>query len=70
MFAMNLNGCSHFGSYLFEGHLDEVNWYWLSGNPSIPLEFFEKHLDKVDWQGLSWNPSIPPEFFEKYLGKR
>ena len=62
-------------------HLDKVNWYGLSQNTSILLEFFKEHLDtrnsaglhskecKLDWYGLSGNTSIPLEFFEKHLDK-
>ena len=45
-------------------HLDKVNWYGLSQNTSIPVEFFEEHLDthgsasKLDWYRLSGNTSI------------
>ena len=53
----------------FLRHIEKVNWYGLSSNPSIPLAFFEKHLDKIDWYRLSSNPSVPFEFFEKHLDK-
>ena len=35
-------------------HLDKIDWFFLSDNPSaIPL--LEKHKDKIDWNMLSGN---------------
>ena len=31
----------------WESHIDKVNSYQLSGNPSIPLSFFEKHIELI-----------------------
>src|SRR3989344_5992147 len=51
----------------FEKHIDKVNWWYISWNPSLSEAFFEKHIDKVDWENLSENPSLSEAFYEKHI---
>ena len=34
------------------------NWYWISNNPNITIEFIEKNIDKIDFKYLSMNKFI------------
>ncbi len=44
------------------------NWFSISRNPNITMEFIEKHLDKPwDWYGISCNPNITIKDIEKHL---
>ena len=46
------------------------DWYGLSKNPTITMEFVEKYLDKPwNWYVLFENLNITLEFIENYLDK-
>ena len=47
-----------------------IDWYYISLNPNITMEFIEKYPDKPwDWGYISQNPNITIEFIEKYHDK-
>jgi len=56
---------------LLEKYLDKPwNFYYLSRNPSITLDFIERHLDKPwNWDYLSRHPNITLDFIERHLDK-
>ena len=46
------------------------NWYFISCNPNITMEFIEKYPEKPwDWYYISCNPNITMEFIEKHIDK-
>jgi hypothetical protein len=45
----------------------KLNWYDISRNESISIDFLEENIDKLDLHGISQNKSIPIYFFEKLI---
>jgi hypothetical protein len=46
------------------------NWYGISCNPNITMEFIEKHPEKPwNWYKISNNPNITMEMIEKHPEK-
>lgn len=58
-------------SNCLEKHPDERwNWYDISRNPNITIEYVESHPDKRwHWYMISMNPSITMEYIEAHRDK-
>ncbi len=49
---------------------DKIDWFWISSNPNITMEFIEKYHDKEwNWNWISSNPNITMDIIEKYPDK-
>ena len=57
--------------YLLEKYPEkDWDWYKISGNPNITMEYIETHPEKPWlWWRISRNPNITMEFIEKYPEK-
>ena len=57
--------------YLLEKYSKKPwDWYWISKNPNITMEFIEKYPNKPwNWRAISMNPAITMEIIKKYPNK-
>jgi hypothetical protein len=60
---------SNFREKFIEEHIDELDWFFLSSNSSLPVTFFERHIEKVVWSEVCLNEGLPSTFFDRHIEK-